>query len=326
MKKFDFLPEIAKLGHIAVVSADLEKSLWFFKDVVGLEETTVADGVHYLRAWGDFEHHSLTLQAGEESRIDHIAFKTKRREDVENFSILLEEAGVEVTKVSAGTEKGQGDSIRFNIPAGHSFELYFDMEKPLVENYRKSVLKNQPMKPWSRGVSPRRVDHVNTVTTNPGEMVKFLRDTLGFKIREYVKAPNDEIVAAWMSVTSLVHDIAIMASPTDQHGLHHLAYWSENGQDMLRAADILSENGLKFIGPGKHGITQAMYIYVEDPGSGVRLELFSNGYQIFEPDWEPVEWTVEDMHIGTTYWGQEAGKTEAEQRTTNAGPLESKTL
>ncbi|MEH7249267.1 VOC family protein [Neobacillus niacini] len=325
MKKFEYLPEIAKLGHVAVISADLEKSLWFFKDVVGLEETAVADGVHYLRAWGDFEHHSLTLQAGEESRVDHIAFKTKRREDVNNFAILLEDAGIDVTKVQAGTEKGQGEAIRFNIPAGHSFELYFDMEKPLVEKYRKSVLKNQPLKPWNKGVSPRRIDHVNTVTTNAGEMVKFLKDILGFNIREYIKAPNDQIVAAWMSVTSLVHDIAVMTHPTDQHGLHHLAYWSENAQDMLRAADILSENGLKFVGPGKHGITQAMYIYVQDPGSGVLLELFANGYQIFEPDWEPIEWTVEDMQLGVTYWGQETGKTEAEQRSTNAGFTKSKT-
>lgn len=33
-----------------------------FKEVIGLEETEEADGVHYLRAWGDFEHHTLTLR------------------------------------------------------------------------------------------------------------------------------------------------------------------------------------------------------------------------------------------------------------------------
>ena len=39
IEKFEFLPEIAKLGHVALVSADLEKSLWFFEEVVGLEKT-----------------------------------------------------------------------------------------------------------------------------------------------------------------------------------------------------------------------------------------------------------------------------------------------
>ena len=79
------------------------------------------------------------------------------------------------------------------------------------------------------------------------------------------------------------------------HEFHHLSYWSDNAQDILRAADILTEHGIEFIGPGKHGISQAMYIYVMDPGSGVRLELFTNGYLIFEPDWEPIRWTLDEM-------------------------------
>ena len=45
------LPEIAKLGHVALVSTDLDKSLWFFKELIGLEETEVVNGTHYLRAW-----------------------------------------------------------------------------------------------------------------------------------------------------------------------------------------------------------------------------------------------------------------------------------
>jgi biphenyl-2,3-diol 1,2-dioxygenase len=109
-----------------------------------------------------------------------------------------------------------------------------------------------------------------------------------------------------MSVTPLVHDIAVMGSQTapTSNRLHHIAYWLDSSQDLLRAADILSENGLKFIGPGKHGISQALYLYVEDPGSGHRLELFNGGYLIFEPDWEPVEWNEEEMLTGFTYWGE----------------------
>ncbi len=40
-----------------------------------------------------------------------------------------------------------------------------------------------------------------------------------------------------------------------------------------------------------------------DPGSGCRVELFSGGYLIFEPDWEPVEWTMEERALSNTYWG-----------------------
>ena len=63
----------------------------------------------------------------------------------------------------------------------------------------------------------------------------------------------------------LVHDIAVMYAHEmkSSHEIHHLSYWSDNSQDILRAADILTDNGIKFVGPGKHGISQAMYVYVD---------------------------------------------------------------
>ena len=307
MEKFLYAPEIAKLGHVALVSADLEKSLEFFRDTIGLEETEVVDGVHYLRAWGDFEHHTLSIAAGETSYIDHIGWRTKRREDVATFAKLLEDAGTEVRWVQAGEEVAQGEAIRFELPSGHRFELYYDMEKTPADESRKSVLKNQTYKSWAKGVSPRRIDHVNLQTSHDNaEIVKYLQEALGFKLREYFVNPDDVQLASWLSVTNLVHDVAIISTPRSKepNEMHHIAYWLDNAQDLLRAADILCEADVQFVGPGKHGISQAMYIYVKDPGSGLRLEIFTNGYLIFEPDWEPVKWTYEEyLKNGSAYWG-----------------------
>ncbi|MER2111520.1 MAG: VOC family protein [Solibacillus isronensis] len=307
MEKFLYAPEIAKLGHVALVSEDLEKSLWFFRDTIGLEETEVVDGVHYLRAWGDFEHHTLSITAGETSYIDHIGWRTKRREDVVTFAQLLEDAGTEVRWIKAGEEVAQGEAIRFELPSGHRFELYYDMEKTPADESRKSVLKNQTYKSWAKGVSPRRIDHVNLQTSHDNaEIVRYLKEALGFNLREYFVNPDDVQVASWLSVTNLVHDVAVMSTPRSKepNEMHHIAYWLDNAQDLLRAADILCEADVQFVGPGKHGISQAMYIYVKDPGSGLRLEIFTNGYLIFEPDWEPVKWTYEEyLKNGSAYWG-----------------------
>ncbi|MFL6560395.1 MAG: VOC family protein [Bacillus sp. (in: firmicutes)] len=302
-----FLPEIAKLGHVALVTPDLEKSLWFFRDVIGLEVTEEVDETIYLRAWGDFEHHSLSLTAGEKGYVDHIAWRTKRPEDVEGFAELLTKAGTEVKWIEAGTERGQGRAIRFQLPSQHTFELYYDVEKPVVEEGRRSVLKNQTYKAWNCGVSPRRFDHVNIHTSTDASLTyEFLANQLGFKMREFLKDDDNQTIAGWMSVTPLVHDVAVLSKPQapTPARLHHIAYWSDNMQDILRAADILKEQGINFIGPGKHGISQAMYLYVMDPGSGCRVELFSGGYLIFEPDWEPIEWTMEERSVGNTYWGE----------------------
>jgi len=303
------LPEISKLGHIALVTPDLKKSLWFFSDVLGLEETEVVDGIHYLRAWGDFEHHTMSLKQGEKAKVDHIGWRTKRPEDVEKFAELLTEAGTEIKWIEAGEEAGQGRAIRFKLPSEHPFEIYYEMEKTLPDKDRKSVLKNQTYKAWRKGTSPRRIDHVNLATSqDPAVIHKWLIDKLGFKMREYVDLGDAGIMAGWLSVTPLVHDIAVVSEPDAEtpNRLHHLAYWFDNAQDILRAADILSEEGIKFVGPGKHGASQAIYLYVKDPGSGHRVELFSNGYLIFEPDWEPIKWTAEDVELGMTYWGENA--------------------
>ncbi|MEI4771790.1 VOC family protein [Psychrobacillus sp. FJAT-51614] len=299
-------PEIAKLGHLALVTPDLKKSLWFFKEVIGLEETAEINGVHYLRAWGDFQHHTLSLEVGDRGYVRHIGFRTKERDHVLQFKQLLEEGGVAVERIAAWETPGIGEAIRFPLPSGHTFELYYDVKRPEVAEHRRSVLKNQTYKSWAKGISPRRFDHVNIHSSMDSEVAyDFLENVLGFKMREFLRGNNGNVIAGWMSVTALVHDVALVMKPDlpTPARLHHLSYWTDDSQDILRAADILREHNLEFVGPGKHGITQAMYLYVMDPGSGCRVELFSGGYLIFEPDWEPVEWLESERPLGNTYWG-----------------------
>lgn len=301
------MPEVVKLGHTSLVTPDLEKSLWFFHDVIGLEITERTETEVYLRASHELEHHSLILKAGDRAYLDHVGWRVKRPEDVENFATLLEEAGVDIKRLPKGTEPGQGDAIRFHLPTGHAFELYFDVEKPLAAEEIRPALKNQTSRSWNRGISPKRIDHVNLWTSeDPSGIHTWLSEKLGFKLREFVRLDNGKVAGGWMSVTPLVHDVAMMNEPNapTTARLHHISYWLDNAQDVLRALDILLENGIVADqGPGKHGVTQALFTYVKDPGSGHRVELFSNGYLIFDPDWEPVEWTEKEFSRALTAWG-----------------------
>ncbi|MBO0704862.1 MAG: VOC family protein [Candidatus Dormibacteraeota bacterium] len=303
----NFPPEIAKLGHVHLVTPDLTKSLWFFHELLGLEITERTETTVYLRANMEREHHSLVLEQGDRARLDHVGWRAKRPEDVEAFARLLRERGTEVTPIAAGTEVGLGDGIRFQLGTGHKFEIYYDVDKPEAPPELRSVLKNQVYRSWNRGCAVRRIDHVNLWTTLDIEPFHdWLAESLGFKMRELVTAPQGR-VGGWMSVTPLVHDVAIMrAGPheTTTARLHHLAYWLDNAQDVLRGADILVEAGVKpDQGPGKHGASQAFFLYVRDPGSGHRVELFSNGYLIFDPDWEPIEWSGAEIPTALTAWG-----------------------
>lgn len=297
-------PEIAKLGHIALTTPDIEKSLWFWKDVVGLHEVERVDDTTYLRAWGEYEHHTLSLRPDDAGRVDHIAWRTKLPEDVDAFAERIRATGIPVVELAAGEERGQGRAIRFTPPSGQTFEIYYDVEKPKPPENQRSRLLNNQYRLGGPGVAPRRIDHVNLHAPDAHLMTQWLTDLLGFKNREYIVDEADRTTASWMSVTPLVHDIAVSNAPGGITGaFNHLAYWVDNWQDVLHAADIMMENEIAMFGPGRHGISQAMFLYVLDPGSGHKLEIFSGSYLIFDPDWEPIKWRREDLNLGITWWG-----------------------
>lgn len=298
--------EVAMLGHVAYEVPDLEKSLWFWKDVVGMIETDRREGEVYLRAAQEFEHHSLVLMQGKEARLHHVAFKAKRPEDVGGFAEYLRGIGVDVEDIAAGTELGQGKAIRFFIPtSGHPLEIYYEMERPLSPKEVRSALKNRSSR-LGRGVSPRRIDHINLWCGGfpPDDTIAWMIEHLGFKVREYIELPDFKL-GAWMSVTPLVHDAAFMFDGNSEGPRHHhIAYWLDSPQEILDALNHFSEHGIKAdLGPGMHGISHAFYTYVRDPASGVRLEIFSGGYLIFDPDWQPIKWDAEELKRGLFWYG-----------------------
>jgi catechol 2,3-dioxygenase len=93
-------------------------------------------------------------------------------------------------------------------------------------------------------------------------------------------------------VSPLVHEIAIEQDGVGRgNRFHHLAFWYGIPQHLMDIADAFSERDIIIeTGPGKHGISQAYYLYAFEPG-GNRIELFGDsGYLIFDPDWQTVIW------------------------------------
>jgi catechol 2,3-dioxygenase len=293
---------VYKLGHVQLVTPDLEKSLWFFRDLVGLDHIdTGHDGRLYLRAYNEHEHHSLVLREGP-TGIDHFAFRAASAEHLTALAADLRAHGTDVEEV-AGEELGQGDAIRFVSPQGHPYEVYWDMAR----GRQDSRLLNQKGKAYLRGSSPMHLDHINIACVDVAAGEAFLADRLGFLRREYVQPTDGPVVASWMSVTSQVHDVAIAMDPPPSlkdGRLHHISYIHQDRSDVLRAGEIMADAGCRVdLAPGKHGISQAFFFYVKDPGSGHRVELFAGGYHIFDTDWEPVRWDETNIKTGMVWSG-----------------------
>jgi len=306
--RYDQGPRIAKTGAINLGTKDLAASLGFFRDILGMEVVAEQSGVAYLRGYQELHHHSLVLTEQDEAVVNSLSFRVQRPQDVELFRDELLEQEIEAIEVPAGVEVGRGTAVRFLMPwGGHPIELYHDMEKtPTPHEELRSKLPTNSSK--RRGLGVRRIDHFN-VQTSPGNINKaegWLSHALGFRRREFANIPDTTtLLASWMSVTSQMHDIAIVANMMEKNAqLHHVAFNLENFSDLLTAADILRDHDVSYgTGPGKHGIGQAMYLYVHDPGSDHRVELYAGGYQIHDNDWEAVEWRKENMPEGMTWYG-----------------------
>jgi len=267
------LHEVAHLGHIELLTPRPEESLHFFHEVLGMEEVGRQGESVYLRAWGDYERSTLKLTASGLGR----GWTTG--------------------------DLGHGPAYQFTDPDGHLMEIYYEAERYQAPPELRPALKNQPQRYTGRGAAVRRLDHINLLADEVTPNRRFMESLLGFRLREQVILDDGVEAGAWLSVTPLTHDIAYTLDATRTRGrLHHLAYWLDNREDILRGADLFLEHGIAIeSGPSKHALTHAFFLYAFEPG-GNRIELFSGGYLIFAPDWEPVVWNQAERARGQA-WG-----------------------
>ena len=55
------MARVMRMGRIELKVLDLEKSVDYYTNVIGLEETGRMGDSVYLKAWDEFDHHSVIL-------------------------------------------------------------------------------------------------------------------------------------------------------------------------------------------------------------------------------------------------------------------------
>ncbi|MGQ0550903.1 MAG: catechol 2,3-dioxygenase [Armatimonadota bacterium] len=305
-------PPVAQLAHVEILTPRVEESLWFFRDVLGLEESARDGRSVYLRAYEDFYHHTLRLTEAAGPGLGHVAWRAGSEAALRVLAGRLEAAGLG-RGWSAG-DLGHGAAYQFETPEGHPMEVLWEIDYYQAPPEKRSLLRNRPQKRPLRGIPVRRLDHVNLMARNVAATREFLQEFLGFRLREQKVGEGGAEVGAWLSVSPLVHEIAVMRDATGASGrFHHLAYWYGSPQHLIDAADICADYGIPIeAGPGKHGTTQAMFLYVFEPG-GTRVELFGDtGYLIFDPAWKTIVWDVaneSDLEKSSIWFGSKLPET-----------------
>ncbi|MEI3612656.1 VOC family protein [Pseudogracilibacillus sp. SO30301A] len=302
---------VAHIGHVEISVSDIDKSLWFYTEVLGLVLTEKDGDKAYLRAWQDFDHHTLVLQESNKSELISVGWRVESQYSLYVFEKQLKQMNINFEWVQGGQKKALGDAIHFKTPSGIPIELYWDKELyKATDSNMISKLPSHPSKYTGKGAAPRRFDHVNMMVNDVAQEQKWWTNMLGIHHRYFIQNKEDVRLGSWLSRTNVSHEVALMRN-SNQTGakLHHLAYYLDSPDELIRASNLMAENGIEIEwGPGKHGTSGAQFIYVFEP-SGHRVEIWTGGFLIFSPDWKAIEWGSEVGDLGLDMWGSKAPKT-----------------
>ena len=303
---FDPPFNVVRASHAVLRVRDLELSRRFYEEIIGLHVEHADKDAIYLRGMEERNHHSLVLRriddladrsgaSPDAATADRLGFKVASEADLDQAFTWFSQRGLPAAFVN--DVPFQGRTLHAADAQGNPLELYFQMERAerLLQQYGRY-----------RGCHPQRFDHINMFSPDVQGAVDFYAG-LGFRLTEYTETDDasPQIAAAWMHRKGSVHDIAL----TNGRGarLHHIAYWVPSAMNVIHLCDMMASTGYLANmerGPGRHGISNAFFLYVRDP-DGHRTELYASDYLTVDPDLEPIRWSISDPRR-QTLWGTPA--------------------
>jgi catechol 2,3-dioxygenase len=292
--------DVAHLGHVELLTPEPERSLRFFVEALGMEQEATEGQSVFLRGWGDYQRYSLKLTEAPEPGLGHLAMRARTPESLVERVAAIEAAGRGIGWIDG--DVGHGPAYRFTDPDGHTLELYYETERYDPPAHLRPVLRNQPQRYTGRGAAIKRLDHVNLLATDVTACREFCTDVLGFRHYEGIVLDDGSEAGAWLSLSIAAHELIYVADARHAQGrLHHLAFWVDTREEVLRAADLFIEQLIPIeFAPSKHTISQGLFLYVFEPG-GNRIEVTSGGYFVYDPDQQPVLWTQAERARGQAW-------------------------
>lgn len=287
---------IIRVARVVLNATDLDKSRDYYVNALGFIETEHDDEHIYLRGLEEHVHHSLVLKKSQEPGVHAISYKVAKEDDLEELATFFEGKGAKIKWMEKGSQRAIGRTLRVQDPLGLPLEFFAEME-PVERMLQRFELY--------KGARIQRFDHVNCMVPDVEKAYKFYTKELGFRCSEYTTTEDERIWAAWLFRKPTVHDHAFMSGPGPR--LHHFAYFLSDPMSIIHCCDVLASLGYGSSierGPGRHGLSNAFFLYLRDP-DGNRIELYAGDYLTIDPDFKPIKWDLNDPRR-QTFWGHKA--------------------
>ncbi|WP_197220439.1 MULTISPECIES: 3,4-dihydroxyphenylacetate 2,3-dioxygenase [Bacteria] len=285
-------PDVLRCAYMELVVTDLAASRQFYVDVLGLYVTEEDDETIYLRSTEEFIHHNLVLRKGPIAAVAAFSYRVRTSADLDLAVAFYTELGCDVRRNPSGFVKGVGDSVRVIDPLGFPYEFFHQTDHVERMSWRYDLHTPGELV---------RLDHFNQVTPDVPRAVKHMQD-LGFRVTEDIQDEEGTVYAAWMRRKPTVHDTAMTGG--DGPRMHHVCFATHEKHNILAICDklgALRRSDAIERGPGRHGVSNAFYLYLRDP-DGHRVEVYTQDYYTGDPDNPVVTWDVHDNQR-RDWWG-----------------------
>ncbi|SUE42663.1 VOC family protein [Roseomonas gilardii] len=283
---------ITRSSHVRYRVRDLDKSLRFYTEVLGLVVSDQEGGVAYLRGIEESCHHSVVLVASEGGpSAECLGMRVASEDDLHRARDHFIAAGGSAEFVERAH---QGPTLLTSFgPGTPPIELCSSM--PVLPR----LLNNFPAQKGGRAL---RLDHYQCAVPDvPGTVAKFM--ALGFRPSKYTAhVETGKLLSIFLTRKNNPHDLVLAQAAGPR--LHHVAFVVSDLQTMLRAADIAGNLGYGRDvehGPGRHGPPNGVFLYFRDP-DGHRIEFILPPMQFMDPEDVPNAWDS-TQGVSLVPWG-----------------------
>ncbi|HCO99916.1 MAG: glyoxalase/bleomycin resistance/extradiol dioxygenase family protein [Alphaproteobacteria bacterium] len=271
--------EVVGFRYCRLGTADLEKTVKFAEDMIGLEVVGRENGCVYTR--GDDRDHNICYFQGDPTN-HTLGLELAGFDELDAAESNLSAAGLEVNRGSdaeAAARRCMG-YINFRDPSGNSIDLTV---RPFAAGHRYFPGRDAGIDEFS---------HIGLAVTNPREAEKFWSEMFNFRTSDWIGW------SALMTFDAVHHRFALF--PSDKPGIQHINFQVRETDDVMRSNYFLRDHQVRIqAGPGRHSLSGARFLYFYGPDN--MIYEYSCGVRMVDDSWRARQFPVNDASFCA--WG-----------------------